>query len=672
VVEDAISFLKPMILGAMEDEDNKKKNTRLDDDDDEPEDDDDEDASVPRRLAQVTMTEDDQEDDADDHSYEEHSGEGPNWQQHFDGSSGQHFHFGGQSYHHFANSHHARKIQEMTDALYRGDMQSVLHSFSSNRNSHQSQRPHKRRLEEHQRRSLSKQDQCQLLAECTLHMSMYDTFVYYYSDDIDPAKGEVDHNLLKFDEQDIQKKYDAVQKMAKAIVDKPGSDGDACNSLLEQFHRTIEHGSTPQWEGASVSQVCLAEGSTAFVKFDEIAEALVDNSFPDGYSKFSEEKWVKDVDTTVKMVAEKIAVEAFQCAEELFYKGDRTDDSEEFPFGGCDGKDPSNCGIEKYKFPVKLDVATSETQGKRYETIRTRSKCDRGYEIKSVQQCEKAGLAVNGVLRKGDLQTRNSADAPCGCYIEPKDRAVHWNDAKTCRNKKYHYSIICEERRNRHDFELVYNVKQCDRGFEIKTAEDCEEAGQALGGYLADYRVDTNERDWQPLGCSIDYSNKVLFNPGGRGFKNSKGHFLSVCKRMKRECTTLLKRNECDPGFEIKSENECKKAVMAVNGEKFLRTVDENDRDRPCGCSVDADRGEGYYSKRTSECFNKDYGYHAVCKQRTSPIDEKYKRIQFETQCPAGSQINNHYECIMAGQAMGGFLHKHRIIEASGKDTPCK
>lgn len=49
------------------------------------------------------------------------------------------------------------------------------------------------------------------------------------------------------------------------------SNHGQCSDLLRQFHRNVEYGDVNNWEGASISQVCLAQGSPVFVKLAEIA-----------------------------------------------------------------------------------------------------------------------------------------------------------------------------------------------------------------------------------------------------------------------------------------------------------------------------------------------------------------------------------------------------------------
>ena len=78
------------------------------------------------------------------------------------------------------------------------------------------------------------------------------------------------------------------------------------------------------------------------MEFGEIAKALVDSSFPEGYDVISERKWIEDIER-VNEVATRIVLEPLQCAEELFYHGDRENTREEFPFGDGCRSDPSSC-----------------------------------------------------------------------------------------------------------------------------------------------------------------------------------------------------------------------------------------------------------------------------------------------------------------------------------------
>ena len=60
------------------------------------------------------------------------------------------------------------------------------------------------------------------------------------SDDIDPASGAVDTNIITFDEDDILDKQAQVALQSE-IVKSVNYTADSCSSLLELFHRSIEH-----------------------------------------------------------------------------------------------------------------------------------------------------------------------------------------------------------------------------------------------------------------------------------------------------------------------------------------------------------------------------------------------------------------------------------------------
>ena len=93
------------------------------------------------------------------------------------------------------------------------------------------------------------------------------------------------------------------------------------------------------------------------MKFGEIVDALVMQRFLHGYSRGIEDQWVKDASGILHVVGSEIAVEPFRCAEQLFYEGERKDKTEEFPFGGCGGKDTESCSISKYKVRNLLKTA---------------------------------------------------------------------------------------------------------------------------------------------------------------------------------------------------------------------------------------------------------------------------------------------------------------------------
>ena len=129
---------------------------------------------------------------------------------------------------------------------------------------------------------------------------------------------------------------------------------------------------------------------------------MVDSAFSQGYDDASETNWATQVDAVNEIVTD-IALESFQCAEDLFYHGDRANTTEAFPFGeGC--RDASDCSINQYDFPVSIDMTTTETK-KKYVALGKRTACDPGYEVPQ-ENCIEAGLAVGGSLKMGTYRSK--------------------------------------------------------------------------------------------------------------------------------------------------------------------------------------------------------------------------------------------------------------------------
>jgi hypothetical protein len=130
-----------------------------------------------------------------------------------------------------------------------------------------------------------KKDQCELLIECVEAMTLYDIVVFFYQDDIDFTDGTFDDNVMEYDEGEngIMAKQVRINNAlgdAKTFTlsadpeDYVGEDDDPCDLLLEEFHITVESDFGPLWYGGNVTNVCLAQGTTQFVKIAEIQTAV--------------------------------------------------------------------------------------------------------------------------------------------------------------------------------------------------------------------------------------------------------------------------------------------------------------------------------------------------------------------------------------------------------------
>lgn len=106
--------------------------------------------------------------------------------------------------------------------------------------------------------------------------------IFFYGDDIDFDNGEFDTNIQNFDSFDnqaiIYSKKEAISNaitQAKALLGSDAAvyaDGDACDVLLEEFHRNVEEENYVEWVGSTVIDVCRAQGTTDYVKFESMDE----------------------------------------------------------------------------------------------------------------------------------------------------------------------------------------------------------------------------------------------------------------------------------------------------------------------------------------------------------------------------------------------------------------
>lgn len=238
--------------------------------------------------------------------------------------------------------HRYRSLFEMQDAMLNGDHEFVNRKLSSMHMKMHTQGPYHQfhgRRNKFEDSGDQKYDQCSLLADCASDMTLYDIFVFFYSDDIDDEDGSIDdvEDIVTFNEGDgitlvrnnittavneaisfLEDSFATFEQNGKSFSDITiSTELDACDKLLQLFHRNIEVGMVENWEGAMVNQVCLAQGTTVYVKPSEIAK----------------------IDGTV-------ALQSFQdfmdCAEELYNGPDRKLDpryeDEQFVFGPKDDR----------------------------------------------------------------------------------------------------------------------------------------------------------------------------------------------------------------------------------------------------------------------------------------------------------------------------------------------
>lgn len=213
---------------------------------------------------------------------------------------------------------HLDRVTKFHDGINRADY-SVLHQHMATFKLHRGASGG-RRLQQ-QTAAGKKAEQCHLFMQCVGKMSTYDMILYFFSDDIDPRSGDIDDNIYRHvTAPDMYKVYnDANVKKARSRVNDDFNDAATrqwyeapaqqkwCDDTLQLFFRNVEFGWVPHWEGATVNEVCLAQGSHTYVRLDQIATKV-------GF-----------------LAADGIAEDMFKCSQDL-YNSNANPRKSPFPF----------------------------------------------------------------------------------------------------------------------------------------------------------------------------------------------------------------------------------------------------------------------------------------------------------------------------------------------------
>jgi hypothetical protein len=176
---------------------------------------------------------------------------------------------------------------------------------------------------------------CQQLIEYASAFSVYDLFIFFYSDDIDFETGEADDLIRNFDANGAnflikRAQVDAAIKEAKRD-DIFAHHDQACDSLLEEFHRNVEDGETTQWVGSEVIDVRRAQGTAKFIKFSDLEKA---------------------VDVTLRDI---IFADLVRCARDIYdMRPNKLTDSESFVF---------QTSGNVYRFPTSVNSDNLDKHG---------------------------------------------------------------------------------------------------------------------------------------------------------------------------------------------------------------------------------------------------------------------------------------------------------------------
>jgi len=190
------------------------------------------------------------------------------------------------------------------------------------------------------------------------------------------------------------------------------------------------------------------------------------------------------------------------------------------------------------------------------------TKCIPGHDI-PIADCAIAGTSVGGRIRN-KLIVGNWAHTPHGCFLEAKDKAVHFGTNPNGVNAGY-FQPICKPG----EIEAI----KLDAGQGVKCAyerdfskEECVDAGTAVGGILRGNTFLIGDWSNSPPGCFINPSDNAIHygtDPNG----NNLGVFEPVCKTIAHEAALLPAQygNRCEEGHDFLKE-DCTVAATSVGG----------------------------------------------------------------------------------------------------------
>jgi hypothetical protein len=128
------------------------------------------------------------------------------------------------------------------------------------------------------------------------------------------------------------------------------------------------------------------------------------------------------------------------------------------------------------------------------------------------QDCKSAGLYLGNELRDGpNVVEGDWSHTPCGCFVSPSDKAIHYDHGSTCRvDPDHEYLMICNRPAMGYDQLAPFAAAKCPAGTKVDQ-QDCKSTGLPLGNELRD-RTNIVEDDWShtPRGCFVSPSDKSI------------------------------------------------------------------------------------------------------------------------------------------------------------------
>mmetsp|Transcript_12626 Transcript_12626/g.15373 ORF Transcript_12626/g.15373 Transcript_12626/m.15373 type:complete len:624 (+) Transcript_12626:106-1977(+) len=204
------------------------------------------------------------------------------------------------------------------------------------------------------------------------------------------------------------------------------------------------------------------------------------------------------------------------------------------------------------------------------------TKCTPGFDFTELE-CIEAATAVGGILRKNKFLVGDWANTPNACFIEARDKAIHYGRNQGAVNNGY-FHPICKPEKIEAVLKSRYIRDDCKKGHDF-SEQECLAAGKSVGGSLS-WNKQFRRGYWSnaPFGCFV-LDGRVMYGYYHRWYVNYNSYVYrrsqSVCKVEAEEATLLpaSKGAKCSPGREF-SKEECIAAAQSVGGklrnDKFL------------------------------------------------------------------------------------------------------
>jgi len=231
--------------------------------------------------------------------------------------------------------------------------------------------------------------------------------------------------------------------------------------------------------------------------------------------------------------------------------------------------------------------------------------CTPGFDF-TEQECIEAATAIGGILRNNKFIVGDWANTPNACFIEARDRAIHYGHNQGARNNGY-FHPVCKPAA----FEV--NLMPAGRGAKCRenhdfTEQECITAAKSVGGQLRNNAYLVGDWTNGPFGCFLDQVDQAIHY--GRDVNgNNAGNFQPVCKVAGDEASRLpaTRGSKCATNYDF-SQEDCIAAAESVGGQlrdgKYLTGSWPY---APYGCFIEERDGAIHFGTNVASVNNGNY-----------------------------------------------------------------